>query len=155
MTIWIVIDSKGILDFCRTYDHSHMQPSFKEHIYSVLFASIIGIVYIFMYINTADGNTFCRYMWFYTLCFLENTLSNFLWIVFRPPVVRNAWYFNKFHIISIVSFVLGITAMILYYTIFHPSTKNNIDRASPNIPTPCTSNISNISNEVRIELEMM
>lgn len=153
MTIWILIDSKNILNFCQLYDHSHMQPSFKKNIYSVLLASVIGIVYIFMYINTAESNVW-KYVSFYILCFMENTISDILWEYYCPPAIRNVWYFNKLHIISFGFFALGIVAMVLYYKVFHPSKKSNKNRASPNIPTQRTSNISTISyipNEV-IEL---
>ncbi|XP_029679092.1 XK-related protein 6 [Formica exsecta] len=131
MTIWILIESQGILEFCQTYSRPpHMQPAFKERIYSILFASVIGVVHIFIYLNAVNGNTFWKHMFFYMLCFLENIISNLLWHYTSPPIVREAWYFNVFFIICIVSFFLGIAAMVLYYTVFHPSKKNRTPNRS-------------------------
>lgn len=130
MIIWILVDSKGILEFCRTYSlPPHMQPSIKERIYSVLFASVIGIVHIFIYLNIVDGNTFWKHLCFYSLCLLENITSNFLWKYTCPPAVQDAWYFNVLFIICIFSFFLGISAMLLYYTVFHPSKKHHTSNA--------------------------
>ncbi|KYM77217.1 XK-related protein 6 [Atta colombica] len=124
MTIWILINSHGILEFCRAYGRPpHMLPTFKERIYSSFFAIVIGIVYIFIYLNTIDCNTFWKHLCFYVLCFAENITSSLLWRYTCPPEVREAWYFNVFFIICIVSFLLGIIAMIVYYTRFHPSKK--------------------------------
>jgi len=123
MTIGILIDAKGILEFCRIYNiSSHMQPSSKEHIYSVLFASIIGIVHIFIYLNTTNSDAFFKYRCFYFLSFFENFASNFLWIINYPAAVRDTWYFNILYVIYTVSFFLGIVAMLLYYfcIIFYP-----------------------------------
>lgn len=124
MSIWILIESHGILEFCRVYNRPpHMLPTFKERIYSILFATVIGIVHIFIYLNTVDSNTFCKHLWFYMLCFVENIVANLLWGFTCPPKVREAWYFNVFFITCIVSFFVGITSMIAYYTKFHPSRK--------------------------------
>jgi len=124
MTIWILINSHGILEFCQAYNRPpHMLPMLKERIYSISFAMVIGIVYIFIYLNTVDSNTFWKHLCFYVLCFVENITSNLLWRYTCPPEVREAWYFNVFFIICIIFFFLGITAMIVYYTTFHPSKK--------------------------------
>lgn len=126
MTIWILIDAKGILEFCRTYSlPPHMQPLIKERIYSVLFALVVGIVHIFIYLNTVDGNTFWKHLCFYSLCLLENIISNFLWKYTCPSAIRDAWYFNILFITCTFSFFLGISAMLLYYTVFHPSKKRH------------------------------
>lgn len=131
MTIWILVDSQGILEFCRSYNRPpHMQPAIKERIYSILFASVIGIVHIFIYLNAVDGNTFWKHLCFYMLCFLENIISNLLWRYTCPPIVRDAWYFNVFFITCIISFFLGIAAMLLYYTVFHPSKRHHTSNTS-------------------------
>ncbi|KAL0098398.1 hypothetical protein PUN28_008362 [Cardiocondyla obscurior] len=125
MTIWILIESHGILEFCRTYNHPpHMLPTFKERIYSILFAKVIGIVHIFIYLNAVDSNTFWKHLCFYVLCFVENITSNLLWRFTSSLEVKEAWYFDVFFITCIASFFLGILAMIIYYTTFHPSKKH-------------------------------
>ncbi|KAL6268773.1 hypothetical protein P5V15_001898 [Pogonomyrmex californicus] len=127
MTIWILIDCHGILEFCRTDGHPpHMRSTFKERIYSILFAQVIGIVHIFIYLNTVDTNTFWKHLCFYTLCFVENITSNLMWRFTSPSEVKEAWYFNVFFIICIISFFIGITAMIVYYAMYHPSKKQRV-----------------------------
>ncbi|XP_011173356.2 XK-related protein 6 [Solenopsis invicta] len=124
MTMCILIECHGVLEFCRAYSRPpHMLPTCKERIHSILFATVIGIVHIFIYLNTVDSNTFWKHLCFYVLCFTENITSNLLWRYSSPPEVKEAWYFNVFFIICIVSFFLGVIAMTLYYTTFHPSKK--------------------------------
>lgn len=137
MTIWILIDSHGILEFCRNYNRPpHMQLTFRERSYSILFAIVIGIIHIFIYFNAIDSNTFWKHTCFYLVCFLENITSNLLWRYTSPSEVKNAWYFNVFFALCILFFLLGITSMIVYYTIFHPSKKQNIsNEITSNIET--------------------
>lgn len=124
MTTWIVIDSHGILEFCRNYNHApHCPPKIKERVYSVLFSVVIGVVHIFIYLNAVDGSTFLKHVFFYIVCFLENITASVVWICTSSNEVKNAWYFNVLIILCIIPFLLGITAMIVYYTVFHPSLK--------------------------------
>lgn len=124
MSIWIVIDSHGILEFCKDYSRPpHVKPKFTERIYSILFAAVIGIVYIFVYFNTVDSNTFWKHILFYTLCFFENIACNVVWGYTSLPEMRCTWYFKVCLISSALSFIFGIAAMIIYYTMFHPSKK--------------------------------
>lgn len=131
MTIWIVTDTRGILEFCRDYSRvPHIRPQFKEYIYSILFATVIGTIHIFIYFNTVDSNTFWKHIFFYTLCFLENLTCNLVWGYTSPPEVRNTWYFNVCLISCGISFFLGIISMIIYYTRFHPFKRQYKSRES-------------------------
>ncbi|EFN81697.1 XK-related protein 4 [Harpegnathos saltator] len=131
MTIWIIIDSHGILEFCRDYSRPpHIKPKFKEHIYSILFAMIIGIVHIFIYFNTIDSNTLWKHIFFYMFCFLENISCNIVWSYTSSPEIRSVWYFYIYFIFCVLSFFLGIVAMIIYYTMFHPSKKQHTSKVS-------------------------
>lgn len=131
MTMWILIDSHGILEFCRTYNRPpHMQPTLKERFYSILFAGVIGVVHIFIYLNAVDGNTFWKHLCFYVLCFLENITSIVLWRYNSSLEVSNAWYFDVFFAFGVVSFFMGIVAMIMYY-MFHPSKKQSRTSGAP------------------------
>ncbi|XP_014470451.1 PREDICTED: XK-related protein 6-like [Dinoponera quadriceps] len=126
MTIWVVIDSHGMLQFCRDYSRSpHLKPKLREYVYSILFATVIGIIHIFIYFNTVDSNTFWKHLFFYILCFLENIACNVVWGYTSPAEVTCAWYFKVCLAFCTLSFFLGIAAMIIYYTIFHPSKKQH------------------------------
>lgn len=122
MTTWIIIDSQGILEFCRNYNYApHCPPKLKERIYSVLFSVVIGVVHVFIYLNAVDGSTLFKHVFFYIVCFLENITACAFWIHTSSDEVKAAWYFNVLIVLCIVPFLLGITSMIVYYTVFHPS----------------------------------
>lgn len=134
MIIWIVIESHGVSEFCRDYSRPpHIKPKLKEHIYSTLFAIVIGLVHIFIYLNTIDSNTFWKHVFFYVFCFLENVAYNVVWWYISLPEVRNTWYFNACLTSCALSFFLGISAMIIYYTMFHPSKKQYASKVPPQI----------------------
>jgi len=126
MTTWILIDSHGILEFCRTYNHPpHMQPVFKERVKSALFAMIIGVVHIFIFLNVIDNKTFWKHLYFYMLCCLENVASNLLWQLTASVEAKTAWYFNTFPIVCLLSFFVGVVALVMYYTMFHPTKRHH------------------------------
>lgn len=126
MTLWIIIDSRGILEFCRNYDHApHSSPTIKERAYSVLFSLVIGVVHVFIYLNAVDGSTLLKHVFFYILCFLENAAAtSIFWMHASSSEIKDAWYFNVLLILCIIPFLLGTTAMIVYYSVFHPSLKH-------------------------------
>ncbi|XP_047354549.1 XK-related protein 6-like [Vespa velutina] len=125
MTIWILIDSHGILQFCRKNNRApHMTPTITERFYSVLLALVIGLLHIFVYLNVIDGNTLLKHSFFYSLCFLENVIANLLWMFNFSIEAKHSWYFFLYIVPSTVPFILGITAMILYYTLYHPVRKS-------------------------------
>ncbi|XP_020293956.1 XK-related protein 6-like [Pseudomyrmex gracilis] len=142
VTIWILIDSHGLVEFCRSCNRPpHVPPTIKERIRSVLFAAIIGIVHTFIYLNVVAGNTFWKHLIFYTLCTLENVAAVVLWRLLHlrklgdlkissSEEVKNAWYFDVIPIVCLVSFVTGIVSIILYYIVFHPPKW----RRSQNVP---------------------
>ncbi|KAK1126447.1 hypothetical protein K0M31_005082 [Melipona bicolor] len=125
MTIWIIIDSRGILEFCKDSNQApHCSPKIKERVYSILFSIVIGVIHVFIYLKTVDGNTFLKHVFFYVICFIENLIAIAIWIYTSSNEVKNSWYFNVLIVLCIVPFLLGITAMIVYYGIFHPSLKH-------------------------------
>nr|XP_033327032.1 XK-related protein 6-like [Megalopta genalis] len=126
MSCWIIIDSHGILEFCRNHNRApHCPPKLKERIYSVLLSLIIGVVHVFIYLHAVDGSTFFKHVFFYMICFFENTTATVLWIYISSSEVKQAWYFNVLIIFCIIPFLVGITAMIVYYCVFHPSIKRS------------------------------
>ncbi|XP_078037658.1 XK-related protein 6 isoform X2 [Augochlora pura] len=126
MSCWIIIDSRGILEFCRNHNRApHCPPKLKERIYSVILSFIIGVVHVFIYLHAVDGSTFFKHVFFYMICFFENTTATVFWIYVSSNEVKQAWYFNVLIIFCIVPFLVGITAMIVYYCVFHPSIKRS------------------------------
>nr|XP_050855648.1 XK-related protein 6-like isoform X1 [Vespula vulgaris] len=127
MTIWILIDSHGILQFCRKNNRApHLTPTITERVYSVLLALVIGLVHIFVYLNVIDSNTLLKHVFFYGLCFFENIIANLLWMFNLSIEAKNSWYFPVYIVPCTVPFFLGITAMTLYYTLYHPVRKSQL-----------------------------
>ena len=82
-----------------------------------LFAVVIGIVYVFCFINIKEGTTRLRVMIYYLTFFVENSLLVALWYAKRTQV-------GILEIGSIVvtggGFLFGILSMLAYYKFFHP-----------------------------------
>jgi hypothetical protein len=114
MTTWLSLLERTY--FCTSSDIATK----KERIGEILFAAILGLVYIFTYITPSEGRTCIRYLVYYMVCFVENLVSAVMWAFEVYPPVQNTWYFIPLLISSIVPFLVGIVFMILYYLYFHP-----------------------------------
>ena len=109
MVIWLQMSTKGS-NFCN------------NKIYEFFFYMVFGTVYIFTHVSVNDGRTFCRYIFFYTVLFIENTVATVVWILRADMRMRNTVYFEPIIGINFSSFIVGIIFMVLYYKICHPST---------------------------------
>ena len=82
-----------------------------------LFAIVMGIVYVFCFINIKEGTTRFRIMIYYLIFFVENSLLVAVWYPTRSQV-------GILEIGSIVftwgGFLVGILSMLAYYKFFHP-----------------------------------
>lgn len=126
MTMWIFIESNGILQFCRNSKRApHTISTCNERLASLLFAAVLGVVDVFIFLNVVDGKTFWKHMIFYLLCLGENLIAIISWIIKVPHGLKNAWYFNSLVGVCVLPFILGSMAMILYYMAFHPSKKKS------------------------------
>ncbi|CAO1318636.1 unnamed protein product [Diamesa hyperborea] len=106
MTLWIFIVDRS--PFC-SYTMFH----------SFAFSLILGCVFVFTYILPKDTkNTFRRYAFFYSICAIENALCLIIFICFSALSVVTISIFN---VLCICSFIVGIGAMIVYYTYLHPN----------------------------------
>lgn len=124
MTTWLVKEPHGVTEFCRDGEHSAQAPlTIRERIRSILFAAVLGTVYIFTYLNPSEGSTFVRHLFYYALCLIENGTVAALWATFLNQSIKTYWYYELLIVLCIVPFCIGILAMILYYMFFHPTTK--------------------------------
>ena len=114
MTSWLSLVDRT--KFCST----KQQPTWKERIGELLFAAILGLVYIFTYITPSEGKTRVRYIIYYMICFAENLVAAVEWATKVDPSVYNTWYYLPLLVCSVLSFLLGIMFMLLYYLFFHP-----------------------------------
>lgn len=127
MTTWLsLLDRTG---FCTSSPNGATK---NERIGEILFAAILGLVYIFTYITPSEGRTRTRYLVYYTVCFVENLVSTVMWALEAYPQVQNTWYFLPLLIFSIVPFIIGIVFMILYYLYCHPKQISSTNHIQPN-----------------------
>lgn len=85
----------------------------------------MGLVYIFNYIGIRDGPSRWQYSIYYPICFFENLAAVAVWSLLAEEKTRERWYFIPLTTIPLVSFILGMIFLVLYYTIFHPNKFGN------------------------------
>lgn len=113
MTIWLSVSTQDN-NFCN-----------HNKLYDFMFYSIFGTVYIFTHVTLQDGKTFYKYLFFYSILFVENTIANVLWVVNAGSEVQSMSYYHPIIILNVVPFVIGIMCMVLYYKVFHPTKGYN------------------------------
>lgn len=116
MLLWLKLTTR--LTFCV----DHTAPIIYQHLGELLFAVVLALVYIFTFITPDQGQTRNRYLFYYTLCFLENVCAAVVWATADNNDLREVWYFYPLLVSCIVPFIIGIGFMILYYQYFHPTS---------------------------------
>lgn len=109
MTLWLCFTEKT--NFCS-----------NKVFFDTMFFAIFGLVYTFTHVNISDGKTRCKYIFFYTLCFLENFVATSVWVATATEQLKDTYYYVPIIVLNIVPFIIGIIFMITYYKVFHPST---------------------------------
>jgi hypothetical protein len=137
MTTWLSLLEQT--QFCTS---SQDGATKKERVGEILFAAILGLVYIFTYITPREGRTRTRYLVYYVVCFIENLVSAIMWAVEASPQVQNMWYFMPLLIFSIAPFLMGIVFMILYYLYCHPKGISPANHMQSNFQLPLDINTS-------------
>lgn len=121
MFFWIV---RQKTDLCDTV--------FQERLYNV----IVAIIYSFCFFNVKDGPSRARAAIYYLIFALENITCACLYHVMvandmLTKLPRNPLFGAKGGSLflmntTILSFVAGILAMVVYYRFFHPSSPTNL-----------------------------
>lgn len=114
MTIWLSMSNRDN-NFC---DHNK--------IYDFLFYCIFGAVYIFIQVVLVDGPTLCKYLVFYFILFVENTIANVVWALCVDEQFKTSSYYLPIIILNAVPFIVGIIFMIAYYLYCHPNTRRTL-----------------------------
>ncbi|RZB41721.1 XK-related protein 6 [Asbolus verrucosus] len=76
MTLWLSCTNQKN-NFCR-----------HNKVYDMFFYSIFGTVYIFTPVTLVEGPTFLKYVFFYLVLFVENTIANVVWYYDADPRVQ-------------------------------------------------------------------
>lgn len=81
--------------------------------------ALLAVMFIFCYFNPVDSPTRWRYITYYVTVFLENTILLVLFYI--HPDTSKLWFRVPAIVGHYSAFFLGLTFMILYYSLFHPS----------------------------------
>lgn len=112
MTLWVFLLDRS--PFC-SYTAFH----------SFGFSMIFGAVFIFTYILPKETKkTFSRYLFFYVLTGIENVAAIVIFILCSSLSTITVIAFSA---LPIVSFLVGIGAMLLYYKFLHPNILSRRD----------------------------
>lgn len=126
MTVWIIMESRGLITFCRNKNHPpHLPLSIFERIKSTLFSWVLGFVYIFIYLNPEESGTYTRHLIYYKICFIENVVGSILVLYSVPVDYEMIIYHYLISAFCIIPFIIGIIIMIIYYIKYHPSMKHH------------------------------
>lgn len=124
MTMWILSKPTGVIQFCRDQSRPPQTPlKIHERIGALLFSSVLGVVYVFTYLKPAEGSTFYKHIFYYTVCAIEIIVACLVWALVEYDKVYNLWYYELVICLCTVPFILGVICMIAYYKFFHPSLK--------------------------------
>lgn len=108
MTIWLsVIDNTM---FCG-----------KSRLVEIGFSATLGLVYIFNFISLREGPTRKYYLGYYPVCFIENIVAITIWGVLSHKSLSRDWYYYPLIVIPIISFLLGMIFLVIYYHFLHPN----------------------------------
>lgn len=118
MTMWLSIYERTW--FCRSSTSSSKSKNNVKNSLEISFCAVLGLVYIFAFLTTNDGHTRFKYIFYYSVCFVENTVAILLWSVWGKPESTEFWWFVPLLVITFIMFILGIILMLLYYIFCHP-----------------------------------
>lgn len=87
-----------------------------------LFNLVVAFIYVFTFFNIRDEPTRYKYLTFYIITFLENTILLFTWFFSWGPSSSDLILFRVAGLVGdYVLFFIGILCMVMYYAYFHPS----------------------------------
>lgn len=88
----------------------------------VLFNLIVAFIYIFCFFNVREEPTRYKYLTYYMVCFMENSVLLFTWFFsFNLSTPEILWFRISGLVGDYSLFFLGILCMVLYYVYFHPT----------------------------------
>ncbi|XP_027232474.1 XK-related protein 6 isoform X2 [Penaeus vannamei] len=89
---------------------------------------VLGVIYIFVFINEKEEDTKKKYVFFYTIFGIENTIMVVVWLVYANTTV---WYYIPGVVFHFMAFILALVTMGLYYGCFHPTLPSICSRRKP------------------------
>lgn len=96
-----------------------MKTQFYENrVEELVYNLVLGVVFIFCYLNPVDTPTRFRMSAFYVGTFVENTILLGVFYAYSPSDI---WYKVPAVLGGTLCFFLGITFMVIYYLLLHPT----------------------------------
>ena len=83
------------------------------------FNLVAAAIYVFCYLNLIEGHTRLRYVFYYSVTFLEDALLISVWYMFTQT--RYVWYQSPAIAAVFSGYVIGITFQVIYYLKAHPN----------------------------------
>jgi hypothetical protein len=108
----------------------------RNEFWHFLFCIVFGGVYFFAPMNIVSDPTRWRYIYFYLVLFVEDTLANIVWY-YSENEMKIKTYLIAFNFIT---FCIGMLFMYIYYKKFHPKTTDN--KISEKIPLTDITSVS-------------
>ena len=90
----------------------------------LLFNLIVSFVYLFTYFNVRDERTRFKYLFYYCVVFLENSLFILVWYLYCGENLGLL-------IAQPALFLLAIMLMLVYYKWLHPSLSSSVQQEPP------------------------
>lgn len=92
----------------------------------IMFAITLGGIYVFAFFNAKDERTRYKYLIYYTICFVENTIFMVVWALYAEDKLNwrneeHLWYYYPGIICHYILFFAGLVFMLTYYVTLHPS----------------------------------
>ena len=115
MVIWIRLQESN---FCQ-----HKGEEF-------LFNLVAACIHIFCYFNLVEGHTRLKYIFYYTLVYLENVGMLVAWYLMTQ--IEDLWYRYPACGVVLGGFFVGIMFQIIYYLKLHPNNFS-VDEKHPSI----------------------
>jgi hypothetical protein len=118
-------------------------PSCSNSCEESLFNLVVAFIYIFTFFNVKDEPTRYKYLTFYVINFLENTVLLCTWFFSFNLTTPEILMFRISGLVGHYAlFFLGILCMVLYYVYFHPSVgavSKEMKDSAQNVPVPLPS----------------
>ncbi|XP_018321466.1 XK-related protein 6 [Agrilus planipennis] len=93
----------------------------SSHCEELLLSMALGFAYVIAFISPRDGPTRYAYLVYYLVCLMENTGALVVWY-FQSSLENYAYLRYGAALAQIVSFLLAIVFLLVYYRHCHPST---------------------------------
>ncbi|XP_019758136.1 XK-related protein 4 isoform X2 [Dendroctonus ponderosae] len=109
----------GVMSVWLAIGH-HQTASCSSRCEELLLSVALGLAYVLAFISPRDGPTRYVYLVYYLVCFMENTGALVVWCVTNNSSNNPFLYYGAAGS-QVVSFILAIAFLIIYYKYCHPS----------------------------------